>query len=285
MTGQAMGGSMADAAGIDWEDAFLNTAYIPDGASYPARWQARAAAFRDAAQDSGRARLGIAYGAHPRERFDLFLPDGTPKGLAVIIHGGFWQAFDPSFWSDLAQGALARGWAVAFPGYVLAPEARIADITRQVARAVVAAAGLVDGPIRLCGHSAGGQVATRLICADTPLGAEVTDRIGHVVTLSGLHDLRPLLGHSMNASLRLDAPEAAAESPALLAPLPDIPVTAWVGGAERPEFLRQSALLAEAWRRKGQQIQLVAETGRHHFDVLDGLKNPQHPLVEAFVGG
>ena len=37
---------MADAAGMDWEDAFLNTVYIPDGPSYPARWQARAAAFR-----------------------------------------------------------------------------------------------------------------------------------------------------------------------------------------------------------------------------------------------
>ena len=87
----------------------------------------------------------------------------------------------------------------------------------------------------------------------------------------------------MNDGLRLDPPEAAAESPALLAPLPGIPVTVWVGAAERPEFLRQSALLAEAWGRKGQQVQLIAETGRHHFDVLDGLTDPDHPLVAAFL--
>ena len=271
---------MADAAGMDWEDAFLNTVYIPDGPSYPARWQARAAAFRAGAQ----AQLDIPYGAHPRERFDLFLPEGAPKGLAVIIHGGFWLAFDKTIWSDLAQGALAYGWAVAFPGYTLAPEARIAEITAQIGRAVTAAAGKVAGPIRLCGHSAGGQMATRMICTDTPLPPEVTARIAHVVTLSGLHDLRPLQFHSMNAGLRLDPAEAAAESPALLDPLPGIPVTVWVGAAERPEFLRQSALLAEAWGRKGQQIQLIAETGRHHFDVLDGLKDPQHPLTRAFVG-
>ncbi len=272
---------MADAAGIDWEDAFLNTVYIPDGPSYPARWQARAAAFRDRT----RGRLDLPYGDHPRERFDLFLPEGAPQGLAVIIHGGFWLAFDKSVWSDLAEGALARGWAVAFPGYTLAPEARVADIARQVGRAVAAAAGLVAGPIRLVGHSAGGQMATRLICADTPLPVAVTDRIAHVVTLSGLHDLRPLQFHSMNQGLRLDPAEAQAESPALRDPLPGIPVTAWVGGAERPEFLRQSALLAEAWGRKGQQIALIAEPGRHHFDVLDGLKDPDHPLSRAFLGG
>ena len=207
-----------------------------------------------------------------------------PKGLAVIIHGGFWLAFDKTIWSDLAQGALAHGWAVAFPGYTLAPEARVADITAQIGRAVTAAAGMVAGPIQLCGHSAGGQMATRMICADTPLPPEVTARIAHVVTLSGLHDLRPLQFHSMNAGLRLDPAEAAAESPALLDPLPGIPVTVWVGAAERPEFLRQSALLAEAWGRKGQPVQLIAETGRHHFDVLDGLKDPQHPLTRAFVG-
>lgn len=272
---------MADAAGIDWEDAFLNTVYIPDGPSYPARWQARAAAFRAGA----RAQLDIPYGTHPRERFDLFLPEGTPQGLVVIIHGGFWLAFDKSVWSDLAVGALAHGWAVAMPSYTLAPEARVSAITAQVGRAIAAAAGLVDGPIRLCGHSAGGQMATRMICADTPLPTQVTGRIAHVVSLSGLHDLRPLQFHSMNEGLRLDGPEAAAESPALLTPLPGIPVTVWVGGAERPEFLRQSALLAENWGRKGQQIQLIAETGRHHFDVLDGLTDPEHPLTQALVGG
>ena len=120
-----------------------------------------------------------------------------------------------------------------------------------------------------------------MICADTPLPTQVAGRIVHVVSLSGLHDLRPLQFHSMNKGLRLDAEEAAAESPALLTPLPGIPV----GGAERPEFLRQSALLAESWGRKGQQIQLIAETGRHHFDVLDGLTDPDHPLTRALIGG
>ena len=43
------------------------------------------------------------------------------------------------------------------PGYVLAPEVRIAAITAMVADAVAAAAAEVAGPIRLAGHSAGGH--------------------------------------------------------------------------------------------------------------------------------
>ena len=76
----------------------------------------------------------------------------------VFVHGGYWRAFDRGLWSHLAAGPLARGWAVAMPGYVLAPEARIAAITAMIADAVAAAAAEVDGPMRLAGHSAGGHL-------------------------------------------------------------------------------------------------------------------------------
>jgi acetyl esterase/lipase len=272
---------MTDASGIDWEDAFANGAYIPDAGSYEAHWAARAAAFRS---DAG-GQEDLAYGAHPRARFDLFRPQGAARGLAVIVHGGYWLRFDKSSWSDLAEGALAQGWAVALPSYPLAPEAGIAEITRQVGRAISAAAEMVAGPIRLTGHSAGGHLVTRMVCDDTPLAPEVARRIERVVSLSGLHDLRPLRLNSMNEKLKLSPEEAAAESAALLAPLPGVAVTAWVGAAERPEFLRQAALLAEAWRGRGLDARLVADPGRHHFDVIDGLKTAEHPLTQAFAGG
>ena len=114
----------------DWDDAYANAPHIPGGDGYPARWEAAAAAFRGGHGRTGCAR-GCAYGAHPRERVDLFLPRGRGRaGLVVFVHGGYWRAFDRGDWSHLAAGPLARGWAVAMPGYVLAPEARIAAITR-----------------------------------------------------------------------------------------------------------------------------------------------------------
>jgi arylformamidase len=265
---------------IDWEDAFSNAAYIPQGMTYPDRWSARAAEFRAQAK----VRLDIPYGPTPRECFDLFLPKATPRGLAVFIHGGFWLDFDKSSWSDLAAGALAHGWAVALPQYTLAPAARISDITRQVGAAVAAAATRIDGPIRLAGHSAGGHLATRMICANGPLSPDVAARVEKVVSISGVHDLRPLRHHSMNQQLQLSEAEALAESPALQVPLPGSQLVAWVGSNERPEFLRQSALLREAWGERGVMTDLIADPGHHHFDVIDGLKSPTHPLNLCFAG-
>ncbi len=268
------GDAMTDDSGIDWEDAFANGAHIAGAEDYPPRWQAAAAAFRATA----RGQCDIAYGAGPRARLDLFLPEGAVRGLVVILHGGYWRMFDKATWSHLAAGLLALGWAVALPSYPLAPAARLTEITAHAGRAVAHAAGLVAGPVRLAGHSAGGHLATRLACTDAPLPPEVADRIERAVSISGLHDLRPLTLHSMNADLRLDAAEARAQSPALATPRPGIATTAWVGAGERPEFLRQAALLAEAWAAP-----LVAEPGRHHFDVIDGLTRADHPLTRALA--
>ena len=168
-----------------WDDAYSNSAYIPGGDAFPARWSEAASAFRAAA----RARLDQAYGQSARERYDLFLPAGTPRGTVIFVHGGYWLAFDKSSWSHLAAGPLAHGWAVAMPSYTLCPEARIGGIVRQIAQATAA----IPGNLRLVGHSAGGHLVTRLSCADSPLG----DRVSKTLSISGLHDLRPLMQTSM----------------------------------------------------------------------------------------
>jgi hypothetical protein len=267
----------------DWDDAYANAAHIPGGDGYPPRWEALAGGFR--AEMGGRMREGLAYGPHPRQRLDLFLPEGAARGLVVFVHGGYWRAFDRGTWSHLAAGPLARGWAVAIPGYVLAPEARIAAITAMIAEAVAAAAAEVDGPIRLAGHSAGGHLVARQVCDDSRLPEAVAARVERVVSISGLHDLRPLLATAMNReALGLDAAEAAAESPALRAPRPGVRLHAWVGDRERPEFVRQTTLIANIWTGVGADTEQTIEPRRHHFDVIEGLRHPGSGLVDAIAG-
>ena len=258
--------------------AYANADFIPGGAEYPGRWAEAAREFREVEAAVGRARLNQPYGAGERRRFDLFLPAGRPEGLAVFAHGGFWHLFDRSYWSHLAAGPVARGWAVALPSYTLAPEARISEITREIAAAVEAAAALVGGPIRLTGHSAGGHLVARMACRDVPLDDGVADRLARIVPISPLADLRPLLETSMNATLRLDPQEAEAESPALHADRRGVPVTVWVGAEERPAFLDQARWLAEAWG-----VPQRIAPGRHHFDVIEGLAGPDSPLTEALL--
>ncbi|MFB2564808.1 alpha/beta hydrolase [Rhizobium sp. IMFF44] len=267
----------------DWDAAYTNGAYIVDGDQWPAAWVAPAKSFRDRLTTAGRAKLDLAYGPGERNRFDLFLPEGRPQGLVVFVHGGYWLQLDKSYWSHLAAGSIATGYAVAIPSYTLCPENRIGGIGREIAAAITAAAELVGGPIVLTGHSAGGQLVARMMTTTSPLGEAILKRIRHVLAISGLHDLRPIMKRSMNAQLRIDDAEAKTESPALLEPIDGIRLTCWVGGAERAEFVRQNALLANIWTGLGTATEVVVEPDKHHYSVLDGLMEAEHPLTRALV--
>ncbi len=256
---------------------YNNVDFIPGGPEYPDRWADEARGHREMEAAIGRARLNVAYGTGERQKLDLFHPAGKAEGLVIFFHGGYWLRFDRAFWSHFSTGLAAAGWAVAMPSYTLAPEARIRDITIEIARATEAAASLISGPIRLTGHSAGGHLVARMGCRDVVLDPKVKKRIQRIIPISPVSDLRPLLQTAMNATLRLDAAEAASESP-VMHPAPDIPVTTWVGAEERPVFLDQARWLAEAWNATHR-----IDPGRHHFDVIDGLKHAEAPLTQAIL--
>ena len=268
----------------DWDNAYANGPNIAGGERWPGLWVAPADAYRKELAGQGRAKLDIAYGAHDRQRLDLFLPAAAPKGLVVFVHGGYWMRLDKSFWSHLARGGNAHGFAVAMPSYRLCPEVGLADISSDVAQAIARAMDEVAGPVALTGHSAGGHLVSRMICRGAPLPPERQARITSVVSISGLHDLRPLQRTAMNETLRIDDATALRESPALLAPIECARVTAWVGGAERNEFRRQAQLLANIWTGLGASTAYVEAPDRHHFDVIDELAEPESGLVGALVG-
>lgn len=266
MRGTAVKGDM-----MDWDDAYANAAHIPGADAYPGKWTQAASAFRAEAM----CEVDLPYGESLRQRFDLFHPPRLAKGLVVFVHGGYWLRFDKSFWSHLAAGPLAHGWAVAMPSYDLCPAVRIGDIGRQVATAIGVVAERIPGPIRLVGHSAGGHLVARMTAPR--LGARWQERVERLVAISPVADLAPLMRTSMNVDLKIDAVEALAESPVHLPP-PSIPVTVWVGADERPVFLEQAQSLAEAW-----QCEQVVEPGLHHFNVVERLAEPNSLLTLAVV--
>ncbi len=267
----------------DFTDAYSNGPHIADSDRWPTAWIKPAADYRAAMTAAGRARLAISYGEGERNALDLFLPESAPRGLVIFIHGGYWKSLDRSYWSHFAYGCVQRGFAVAMPSYDLCPDVRISEIASQIGAAIERAASEIPGPITITGHSAGGQLSARMVSSGSPLPAAVLDRIAIAVPISGLHDLRPLMRSEINETLRIDEAEALAESPALLRPVGRARICAWVGGSERHEFLRQNALLANIWTGLGATTSFYAEPNRHHFDVLDGMTDPNHPLTEALT--
>jgi len=265
----------------DWDNAFANMAYIDGSESLPQEWRERAEVY---CASQIRIDQDVPYGIHPRERFDLVWPDEQPTGLVVFIHGGYWMQLDKSYWTDLAEGARANGWAVCLPSYTLAPETRISKITKQIGHAITEAAKIVSGPIRITGHSAGGHLATRMICDDTPLSDQVLARVTAVQSISGLHDLRPLMHTKLNDVLGLDEAEAILESAVLHRPAKAVPYCAWVGGGERPEFIRQSQLIVQVWSGLDIPADCHVDGQQNHFSVLDGLGQPDSDITLNLLG-
>lgn len=247
----------------------------------PARWAERSETLRDTLSHERRAMLNVSYGSHERACYDLFLPQGSPQGTVVFIHGGYWHLFDKSYWSHLAQGCLAHGWSVAMPSYPLAPEVKISDITHAIRAAVLHIADQSTGPLVLTGHSAGGHLAARMVCKGM-LPASIVARLQRVMPISGLHQLLPLTATKLNDTLGLTPNEAKVESP-ISYPPEDTPVTFWVGANERPEFLRQNRIGAEVWDSKGGNITSVYAPDRHHFDVIEPLADPDSAMVQALL--
>lgn len=267
----------------DWDDAYAVAIHIDGADEYFTAWERNAEVFRDEMGMAGQAKLDIAYGNGKRECFDLFQPSSEPKGLAIFVHGGYWMRLDKNSFSHMAKAAVDHGWAVGVPSYDLTPNIRISGITKQIGKVISKAANMIAGPIHIAGHSAGGHLVSRMVCADSPLPSTVHERVQRVVSISGLHDLRPLLKTEMNKTLNLDIAEAKAESAALNEPLPGKRIVCWVGADEGPEFLRQTDLLANIWTGFGVQTSAVYDAGKHHFDVIDGLTDPASPLIEAFL--
>ncbi len=271
---------------IDYEAEYNNRARVPEHPQIFAAWVRAAAAYRNAAVTARRAELGIRYGASARQTIDLFFPpEGDAAPLALFIHGGYWRSLEPSSFSHLARGLNGRGVAVAVAGYDLCPQVGIADIVDQMRHACLYLWRRRGRPMLVFGHSAGGHLAACMLATDWKAAApEISvDLVPAAYSISGLFDLAPLVGVTMNQDLRLDAEEARRVSP-LFWPAPAGRIfDAVVGALESSEFLRQSRIIAEAWGKAGVATRYEAVPQTNHFTVLDALTNAQSAMVSRLA--
>ena len=272
------------AAAIDYEAEYNNRARVPEHPAIFARWAREAENFRS---EHKNVELRLAYSQSPREHIDLFWPSaGREAPIVLFIHGGYWRSLEPAMFSQVAAGANARGLAMALAGYDLCPDVTVERIIEEVRDAAIFLGRRHGRKLVACGHSAGGHLAAALLATDWKRHAPdlPADLVPAAFSISGLFDLTPLLGVSMNEDLRLDAAAARLASPLFW----EIPagaraLEAWVGAKESGEFLRQSRVIAETWGKKGVAARYVEVAGADHFTIVDALCDPASAMTERLV--
>ena len=261
-------------AGIDYEVEYNNRARVPENPALIAGWAKDAAAYR-----SGHAPRSISYGPGARQVIDFFAGDG--KGpIVVFIHGGYWQALDGSSFIHLARGLNAHGIGVAIPSYDLCPDVTIEEIVGQMRTASRELARLGQ-PLVISGHSAGGHLAACMLATDwrTVDASLPANPVIAAYAISGLFDLGPLIGTSINKAMGLDQETARAASPLFWQAPARLSLDAVVGENESAEFYRQSRTIADLWGKAGVATRFGTVPGANHFTAIAPLADPDSPMV------
>ena len=123
---------------------------------------------------------------------------------------------------------------------------RIGDIIEQIRRACVFLWQRFGQRMLVHGHSAGGHLTAAMVATDWHLlyPKAPADLVPSGYAISGVFDLSPLVGLSLNQDLRLDAASRSPLSPLLWPVPPAACLDAMVGDLESDEFKRQSRTMA-----------------------------------------
>lgn len=226
----------------------------------------------------------LAYGDDPSQFGELTLPDGPPRGVVVVIHGGFWKAaYDLSLGRPLAADLAGRGWAAWNLEYRRVGNGGGTPATLDDVAAGIDLLATVDGldtsTVITLGHSAGGHLATWAAGRANPV-VGVTGVVSQagVLDLTRAHELG--LGSGAVAGLlgRPPGPDDAAYDPVGQVPL-RVPVRCVHGAADDVVPLEISQRYVDAATAAGADATLTTVEG-DHFVVIDPASAAWETTVE-----
>lgn len=203
---------------------------------------------------------------------ELFPPPGVARGVAVVLHGGFWRAaYDRHLMDDLCRDLAARGWAAWNLEYRRLGEGGGWPATFDDVEAGIRASNTVLlEPCVAIGHSAGGHLA---------LWAAARGLVTYAVAQAGVVDLAEAarLRLSDGVVSELVPPELyPLASPAAMLPL-GVPQLLVHGEDDDTVPVEMSRAYAEA---AGDEVTLVTLPGVGHYEHLDPSSAAWQAVIE-----
>jgi acetyl esterase/lipase len=145
----------------------------------------------------------IAYGADPRQRLDVYVPETAagPRPVVVFWHGGRWRYGDKKDYRFVGAALAESGYVAVVANYRHYPQVKMPGFLSDAAQAALWAAGHAKeyggdpGRLYLMGHSAGAHLAAMVTLNPRYFAAagQSAPPIAGVIGLSGPYDFLPLL--------------------------------------------------------------------------------------------
>lgn len=220
---------------------------------------------------------GVAYGAHKRQRLDVYAPTRgeEPAPVVVFIYGGGWDSGRRQEYSFVGRALAARGFVTVIPDYRLVPAVRYPAFVRDGASVVRWVAGNIEqyggNPERVgvAGHSAGAYTAVMLGVAPRYAHADGPEAlpVDAVAGLAGPYDFLPL---DVRATQRAfgGVDDLPATQPVNLVTEQGPPLFLATGEDDGTVAPRNSQALARAARGAGRRVVEKRYAGVGHAGLL-----------------
>lgn len=236
---------------------------------------------------------GLPYGAHERQRVDVYLPRPAQTGapMAVFFYGGSWSSGDRADYKFVGEALAARGIVAVVADYRLSPEVRYLSFLMDSAAAVqlalahAAAWGVSPQRVYLMGHSAGAYNAAMLALDDRWLRGAGVERaqLAGWIGLAGPYDFLPI--GIPEVQVAFDWPGTPADSQPLFhaqtadlgAPFRTLLIAARDDKLVNPQ--RNTVGLAQALTARGQSVALALFDGVGHATLIGAMAAPLRGLA------
>ena len=271
------------------DQQYNSRATVPDVTVYLREYAARSTA----AKASLACMENIAYGPGDDDRLDIFpvRAAGSLTPVIVFVHGGDWRALSKDDSAFAAPAYVGAGAMYVALDFTLVPETTLPQMGAQVLRALywlwqnVELHGGDPQRLHIAGHSSGANLVGQVLMTDwvADFGAPA-DLVKSACFMSGLGDLEPVRLSFRNEKLSL-SPDVVAEVSLLRrAPVARCPLLVAVGSNETADYLLQSREVAALWAARGLPVNLLALSGRHHFDAVLEWAEPRSALFASQLG-